>query len=178
MYLNIIQNARQIAFVFYFITRTLAPMKKLPHGQPEGPVTVRMSPELQAQLDECAHKTGMKTTDLMRLCMRIGMEHFRRIDYDTAKCIVEAVATQNKSVFTSHRAENLVESPACKPPITAKPAVSTWPRRASAPAPASANTVSLPPQHVVGLNETPQSPPITEERLDGTYPKPKRQRKA
>lgn len=59
--------------------------------QPEGPVTIRMSQALQQQLDDCAHLTGMKVTDLMRLCMRIGMEHFRRIDYNEARCIVEAV---------------------------------------------------------------------------------------
>jgi hypothetical protein len=153
-------------------------MKKLTHGQPEGPVTVRMSPELQAQLDECAHKTGMKTTDLMRLCMRIGMEHFRRIDYDTAKLIVEAVASQNKSSFTSQRAENLVESPACKPSITAKPAASTSTSRSTPPAEEPVNLVRLPPPPVLAsLNEqVGQSPPIEETHQEITYPKTRRKK--
>lgn len=74
-------------------------MKKLTHGQPEGPVSVRMSAELQKQLDFCDDQTGMKVTDLMRLCMRIGMEHFKRINYDTAKCIGAAIGTWIKSRF-------------------------------------------------------------------------------
>ena len=73
-------------------------MKKLPTGsQPEGPVTIRLNRSIQQQLDECAEKTGLKVTDLMRLCMRIGLEHFNRIDYDTAKCIVDAVENQKSS---------------------------------------------------------------------------------
>lgn len=152
-------------------------MKKLSHGQPEGPVTLRMSPELQEQLDHCAAKTGMKTTDLMRLCMRIGMEHFRRIEYNTAKCIVEAVA-KNESSFTSQRAENLVESPAWKKPFPAHTVASTSPPHAPASPQANAKIVPLPVQHVVGLNETTEAPPLTENRVATTYPKPTRKRKA
>lgn len=148
-------------------------MKKLSHGQPEGPVTLRMSPELQEQLDHCATKTGMKTTDLMRLCMRIGIEHFRRIEYDTAKCIVEAAKNN-----PSQESGSLIKAHAWKTHLPAPTVASAKPSRASSQAPAIANTVPMPPQHVVGLNETTEAPPITEERVETTYPKPTRKRKA
>lgn len=61
---------------------------------PDAPVSIRMSAELEAAIDEAAQKAKMTSTDFMRLCMRIGIEHFKRIDYDTAKCIVESVENQ------------------------------------------------------------------------------------
>lgn len=45
----------------------------------------------------------MTSTDFMRLCMRIGIEHFKRIDYDTAKCIVDAVESQKSKVVSPHK---------------------------------------------------------------------------
>lgn len=146
-------------------------MKKLEHGQPEGPVSVRMSYELQNQLDACALKTGMKVTDLMRLCMRIGMEHFRRIDYDTAKCIVQAVETsqpcQTPQTTVAFTADSIATAP--NPPPTS---------------PTAANIVPLPPPPVVATllhqtmtkaAETTTSPPVTETRDPATtYPKRKK----
>ena len=90
-------------------------MKKLPSGtQPEGPVTIRLNRTIQEQLDACAEKTGLKVTDLMRLCMRIGLEHFSRIDYNTAKCIVDAVENQKTAPTRPPTPPETKEKPAGK----------------------------------------------------------------
>ncbi|MDP1587966.1 MAG: hypothetical protein Q8M07_09500 [Prosthecobacter sp.] len=69
-------------------------------------------------LNDAAEKLEMPVSHLMRLCMRIGMEHFKRIDYDTAKCIVEAVEKQTQmSAKKTTPAAN-----AASPSATATPA--------------------------------------------------------
>lgn len=149
-------------------------MKKLTHGQPEVPVSVRMSAELQKQLDFCADQTGMKVTDLMRLCMRIGMEHFKRINYDTAKCIVDCVE-HHQTPKTN--IETLDDLPWIQTRIPASTADSDMPSRTSAPTTATATNVKPPPQHVAGLNEAAHSPAITEHRnAAATYKRPRRKR--
>lgn len=150
-------------------------MKKLSHGQPEGPVSVRMSAELQKQLDFCADKTGMKVTDLMRLCMRIGMEHFKRINYDTAKCIVDCVEHHQQP---KTNIESLEHRPWLQTRTPASTVDSNMPSPMSAPITASATNAKPPPPHVAVLNEAAQSPPITEERDAAAMYKQTRRRKA
>lgn len=55
------------------------------------PICVRLNESLIQQLELASRKLDIPASEVMRLCMRIGMEHFKRIDFDTAKCIVEAV---------------------------------------------------------------------------------------
>lgn len=125
---------------------------------PEAPVSIRMSQELQQQLDDCSLKLHMPVTHLMRLCMRIGMEHFKRIDYDEAKCIVETVEQKNKPSFSNIRESAAVSDPSCASSADSKsPSPFSPPTRKT-----TASTVPLPPPPVLGtlihdtsLNETP-----------------------
>jgi hypothetical protein len=83
---------------------------------PEAPVSIRMSPELQSSIDTAAALAKMTSTDFMRLCMRIGIEHFKRIDYNTAKCIVEAVEGQSKKTEIHGLNETMPGETSTEPP--------------------------------------------------------------
>ena len=74
-----------------------------------------MSPELQSSIDTAAALAKMTSTDFMRLCMRIGIEHFKRIDYNTAKCIVEAVEGQSKKAEIHGLNEPMPGEPSTEP---------------------------------------------------------------
>lgn len=58
------------------------------------PISIRLSDQYQSQLEMAAKRLDLPVSEVMRLCLRIGMEHFSRIDYNTAKCIVDAVENQ------------------------------------------------------------------------------------
>lgn len=60
------------------------------------PVSLRLSDEITNQLKFAAPKLNMSQQDVLRLCLRIGIEHLKRIDYEAAKCIVEAVESKKK----------------------------------------------------------------------------------
>lgn len=107
-----------------------------------------MSAELQNQLEDCAHKLGMPITHLMRMCMRIGMEHYKRINYDEAKCIVDAV----------EKTAGHTKNPASQTPALNAGSENTSPAQSTPPATASA--VKLPPQHI--------APRKTPRKKDGT----------
>lgn len=86
-----------------------------------------MSPQLQTAIDEAATLAKMTSTDFMRLCMRIGIEHFKRIDYDTAKCIVEAVEGQTKKPEIHGLNETMPSAHSSEPPPPARQPV-TYPK--------------------------------------------------
>lgn len=95
---------------------------------PEAPVSIRMSPELQSAIDSAALRAKMTSTDFMRLCMRIGVEHFKRIDYDTAKCIVEAVEGQSKKAEIHGLNETKPGEISTEPPLQPRQPVSSYPK--------------------------------------------------
>lgn len=64
------------------------------------PISIRLTDALMDQINSAAKKLDIPAREVMRLCMRIGVEHFKRIDYDTAKCIVESVESQKAKVIT------------------------------------------------------------------------------
>ncbi len=141
------------------------------------PICVRLNQQLTDQLEFVGQKLDMPTSEIMRLCMRIGIEHFRRINYDAAQCIVNAVeSTQSCPQQNQTTAANTAASTST---IPSNPPTS----------PMAANIVQLPPPLVVAnllhntMNkaaETQTSPPIHETRNDQTtYDKPtRRPRKA
>lgn len=67
------------------------------------PISIRLTDTMMEQINSAAKKLDIPAREVMRLCMRIGVEHFKRIDYDTAKCIVEAVESQKSKVITAHK---------------------------------------------------------------------------
>jgi len=88
------------------------------------PISIRLADELMKQINLAADKLDMPAREVMRLCMRIGMEHFKRIDYDTAKCIVEAVEKQHQA---SAKKTPPPAASAASPGATATPAPSPLP---------------------------------------------------
>lgn len=51
--------------------------------------TVCLTEELERELSEVAEKTDLAKQDVIRLTMRIGLEHLRRVKYDLADCVLE-----------------------------------------------------------------------------------------
>ena len=51
--------------------------------------TVCLTEELEQELSEVAEKTDLAKQDVIRLTMRIGLEHLRRVKYDLADCVLE-----------------------------------------------------------------------------------------
>ena len=53
--------------------------------------TVRISKELEKEIENACEKTELSKQELIRLCIKIGIEHLEKIDFDLAKTIVKSV---------------------------------------------------------------------------------------
>lgn len=143
------------------------------------PISLRLTESIQTQLDEAARKLDLPVSELMRLCFRIGVEHFRRIDYDLASCIVQA--GQNKSSFKS-ASDIPAYKDSTQPCAEAVPSI--FSSQDSLLLSGPAKPVLLPPQRTLGtaehagqasphsLNESTTPSPPAETRREITYPKP------
>ena len=54
------------------------------------PVSIRISDELQSQLDTAAVRLGIPMHEVMRFACRVGIEHFKRIGYDVPSAVLNA----------------------------------------------------------------------------------------
>lgn len=63
-------------------------MDKLPRS--EKPMSVRIPPKLMARLILASKIMGIPKQEVLRQAAEIGLEHLRRIDYDTARAIIDA----------------------------------------------------------------------------------------
>ena len=54
--------------------------------------TIRISDLLADELKQAAEKTDSSMQDVMRLTMRIGLEHLKRVKYDLADCVLDKSA--------------------------------------------------------------------------------------
>lgn len=123
------------------------------------PVTLPVE-EMLALLTE-AQATGQSAESILAEACRLWLKN----------------VTPHPQENPSENSPDLVKSRAWTPTRKTVPTVvSTMPSPITAPPPASANIVPLPPQHVVALNETPQSPPVLETRDESLsqYPRPRR----
>lgn len=59
---------------------------------------IRMDAELLEKVKMAGKKTGLAQADVMRLCLAIGLEDLKRVDYDLAKVIAEAASHQRESI--------------------------------------------------------------------------------
>lgn len=59
---------------------------------------IRMDPELLEKVKMASKKTGLAQADVMRLCLAIGLEDLKRVDYDLAKVIAEAANQQRERI--------------------------------------------------------------------------------
>ena len=74
------------------------------------PSTVKFSPELQKKIDEAAEKTGWPKQEVIRICVAMGLEDLRRIDWDIVGNLCDAAAP----------ARNIVPPISSVPPPTKK----------------------------------------------------------
>lgn len=51
--------------------------------------TVCLTEELERELADAAERTDLAKQDVIRLTMRIGLTHLRRVKYDLAACVLE-----------------------------------------------------------------------------------------
>jgi predicted DNA-binding protein len=51
---------------------------------------IRMTPEMLAKVQLASEKTGISQADILRLCVSIGLEDLRRINYDLSTAILDA----------------------------------------------------------------------------------------
>lgn len=58
---------------------------------------IRMPAELESQLEHAVALTGLSKQDVIRLCIRIGLEDLRRCNFDLARAIVEVPASKSKT---------------------------------------------------------------------------------
>jgi len=91
-------------------------MGRKPSDDPGIPVSLRINDELQKQLDHAARLLQMSTAEVMRLAMRIGLEHFKRIDYDLAKQIVDTVAATGKQNIVTFPQDQFTSSMGAEEP--------------------------------------------------------------
>ena len=54
-------------------------------------IPIRITPKLEASIEEAAAETEMPFQEVFRLACRVGLEHMRRINYDLAGAIEDAV---------------------------------------------------------------------------------------
>ena len=52
-------------------------------------LSLRLSAELDSELAKMSDKVELAKQDVIRLCLRIGLEHLRRVKYDLAACVLE-----------------------------------------------------------------------------------------
>jgi len=145
----------------------MARPKKIDEGTGK-PISIRLSEQYQSQLETAAKRLDLPISEVMRLCLRIGMEHFTRIDYDTAKCIVDAVDKAKDlptKTIEGGQCADTAHSENITP--TSQPTKQTV-----------ANIVQLPPPPVLATlmheslaAETTKTPPVKEQRQEVIYPK-------
>jgi predicted DNA-binding protein len=70
---------------------------------------LNIPPELEEKLVEASRRTGLSKADLMRLCMAVGLEDLRAVNYDLARVVADA-ARERRSV--NYR--DTVEAPALR----------------------------------------------------------------
>ena len=58
--------------------------------------TVCLTEELERELADAAERTDLAKQDVIRLTMRIGLTHLRRVKYDLAACILNESARLKK----------------------------------------------------------------------------------
>lgn len=51
--------------------------------------TVCLTEELERELADAAERTDLAKQDVIRLCLKIGLTHLRRVKYDLAACVLE-----------------------------------------------------------------------------------------
>jgi hypothetical protein len=61
-----------------------------PKKPPTMSAPLRMPKELMARIKAVAAEMEMSDQEVMRLCLKVGLEHLKRIDYDLAKAVVDA----------------------------------------------------------------------------------------
>ena len=54
--------------------------------------TVCLTEELEKTLSAVAEETDLAKQDVIRLCLRIGLEHLKRVKYDLADCVLDKSA--------------------------------------------------------------------------------------
>jgi len=58
---------------------------------------IRMSAEMLEKVQLASEKTGISQADILRLCLSIGLEDLRRINYDLASTILNASRQQQET---------------------------------------------------------------------------------
>lgn len=58
---------------------------------------IRMSPDLLEKVRIASDRTGIAQADILRICLAIGLEDLRRIDYDIATAILESSRREQNS---------------------------------------------------------------------------------
>lgn len=51
--------------------------------------TVRVTEDLEKELNSVSRILDMPKQETIRLCLRIGLAHLRRVKYDLAACVLE-----------------------------------------------------------------------------------------
>ncbi len=51
--------------------------------------TIRISEELNNEIAAVSQKLDSAEQDVIRLCLKIGLAHLRRVKYDLAACVLE-----------------------------------------------------------------------------------------
>jgi predicted DNA-binding protein len=72
---------------------------------------IRMSPELLAKVQIASERTGISQADILRLCLSIGLEDLRRIDYDLPGSILSAARQQQAPHLKVAEEPTKTESP-------------------------------------------------------------------
>lgn len=52
--------------------------------------TVRISQEMEKEIEDACEETELSKQELIRLCIKVGLEYLQKIDFNLAKTIVEA----------------------------------------------------------------------------------------
>lgn len=58
---------------------------------------IRMSAEMLEKVQQASEKTGISQADILRLCLSIGLEDLRRINYDLTGVILNASRQQQET---------------------------------------------------------------------------------
>lgn len=74
------------------------------------PVSIRISPELQTQLEHAAKMLKLSVHDVMRKCMRVGLKHDERIGWDEETAVRNAAIAARCFLMRSTIAARCVRS--------------------------------------------------------------------
>lgn len=87
------------------------------------PISIRLSAELQAQLEYAAKQLHLSVHDVMRKTMRLGLKHYERIGWDEESAVLGA-SLQTKAPLpfpqTQPSDEKLVAERPNTPPLSAE----------------------------------------------------------